>query len=155
MLLSTRLVQRIEQHAEELTEGVVEDLQTNPRTASFHAVSRPELRRRAYEVYRHLGAWLAGKNEDAIENFHADLARRRFAEGVPLCDLVYSLLLKKYRLRDYIRSSRLADSAVDLYQEQELQILIGQFFDKGIFYAVKAYEGELASRQAAAELPAR
>jgi hypothetical protein len=155
MLLSTRLVQRIEEHADELTEGVVEELQLNKRTSSFHTLSRQEIHRRAYGVYRNLGDWLAGKNEEAIEKFHMELARRRLAEGVPLHELVCSLLLKKYRLRDYIRSSRLADSAVDLYQEQELQILIGQFFDKGIYYAVKTYETELASQQTMDELPVR
>jgi hypothetical protein len=34
----------------------------------------------------------------------------------------------------------LVDSAVELYQEQELHRVLDHFFDKAIFYTVRAYE---------------
>jgi len=48
--------------------------------------------------------------------------------------------LTKYHLRDYIRAAGLVDSAMDLYQALELQRMLGQFFDKAIYYTVRAYE---------------
>jgi hypothetical protein len=36
------------------------------------------------------------------------------------------------------------DSAVELHQERELRRLIGHFFDRAIYYAVKAYQNEAA-----------
>jgi hypothetical protein len=38
----------IEDHAEQLTGGVVRDLQSNPRTAAYHQLSQDELHERAY-----------------------------------------------------------------------------------------------------------
>jgi hypothetical protein len=34
----------------------------------------------------------------------------------------------------------LVDSAVELHQEQELHHVLGQFFDKAIYYTIRAYE---------------
>jgi hypothetical protein len=36
------------------------------------------------------------------------------------------------------------DSAVELHQEAELRRLVGHFFDEAIYFAVKAYEREVA-----------
>ena len=38
----------------------------------------------------------------------------------------------------------LMDSAVELHQERELRRLVANFFDKAIYYTVKAYEHEAA-----------
>ena len=140
MILSSILVQKIENHAEELTRGVIEDLRTNPKTPSLHELSARELHDQSHEVYRNLSRWLTQLSEDAIEAFYYSLAKLRYEEGIPLHEIVYALILKKYHLRDYIRTSGMVDSAVDLLQEQELHHLIGCFFDKAVFYTVKGYE---------------
>jgi hypothetical protein len=149
-MLSFRLVKAIESHAEQLTRGVVHDLQTNPRTPMYHKVSPEQLHHRAHAVYSNLGRWLGEKTDQTIEAFYGELGKQRSAEGIPLCEVVYALLLTKYHLRDYIRASGLIDSAVELYQEQELQRLVGHFFDRAIYYTVKNYECEAASRRAPA-----
>lgn len=149
-MLSVRLVRMIEDHAEELTRGVLDDLQTNARTPAYHKLSREELHHRAYEVYRNLGRWLGHKTDELIEAMYSELGKKRCAEGVPASEVTYALILTKYHLRDYIRSAGLVDSAVDLYQEQELHRLVGNFFDKAIYYTVKGYEREAAARWALA-----
>jgi hypothetical protein len=147
-MLSFRLVKAIESHAEQLTRGVVHDLQTNQRTPMYHTVPAEELHHRAHAVYSNLGRWLGEKTDQTIEAFYGELGKKRCAEGIPLCEVVYALLLTKYHLRDYIRTSGLVDSAVELYQEQELQRLVGHFFDRAVYYTVKSYECEAASRRA-------
>jgi hypothetical protein len=139
-MLSARLVRRIEEHAEELTAEVLADLSTNARTHSYHTLSRDELHRRVYDVYRHLGRWLGEETDATIERTYQELGVRRCREHVPLHEVIYALILSKYHLRDYIRSSGIVDSAVDLYQEEELHIRLGRFFDKAIYFAVKGYE---------------
>jgi hypothetical protein len=143
-MLSTRLVQMIEDHAEELTNGVVHDLKSNKRTPHYHHLSQDELHRRTYGVYRNLSHWLSHKTDEAIEVSYNELAKTRFAEGVPLSEIVFALTLTKYHLRDYIRSAGLMDSAVELYQEQELRRLVGSFFDRAIYHTVRGYEHEAA-----------
>lgn len=141
-MLSDRLVRVIEQHADELTHALVDDLQTNRQTPSYHGLSRDAVHGRTYDVYKNLGTWLNSKADQDIAAAYTNLGRRREAEGVPLHEVIYALILTKYHLRDYIRTAGLIDSAVDLYQALELQRRLGHFFDKAIYYTVRAYELE-------------
>jgi hypothetical protein len=143
-MLSVRLVQMIEDHAEELTRELIKDLQGNPRTPHYHHLSPEELHYRTYSVYRNLGHWVGQKTEEPIAANYADLAIRRYGEGVPLEELVFALISTKNHLYSYIRSTGLMDSAVELHQERELRRLIGHFFDRAVYYAVKAYQNEAA-----------
>ena len=139
-MLSDRLVRMIEHHAEELTRALVDDLQSNPRTASYHRLSREAIHDRTYHVYKDLGLWLNSKAEEDIEASYTELGKEREAEGIPISQVVFALTLTKYHLRDYIRAAGLVDSAVELHQEQELHHVLGQFFDKAIYYTIRAYE---------------
>lgn len=143
-MLSARLVRRIEEHAEELTREVLADLSANARTPAYHKLSHDELHRRVYDVYRNLGRWLGEETDDTVQQTYQELGARRWREHVPLHEVVYALILSKHHLRDYIRSSGVVDSAVDLYQEEDLHIRLGRFFDKALYFTVKGYAGEEA-----------
>ena len=143
-MLTIRLVQMIEDHAEDLTQGLIKDLQGNPRTPHYHHLTSDELHYRTYSVYRNLGHWVSQRGEESIAAHYADLAVRRYAEGVPLEELVFALISTKNHLYAYLRTTGLVDSAVELHQERELRRLIGHFFDNAIYYAIKAYEREAA-----------
>ena len=141
-MLSIRLVHMIEDHADELTRGVIRSLQSDPRTPHYHQLTYEELHYRTFSVYHNLGHWLSRNSEEPVETAYSDLAKRRFAEAVPLHEVVFALLILKHHLRDYVRSTGLMDSAMELHQELELQRLAGDFFDKAIYYTVRAYEQE-------------
>jgi hypothetical protein len=145
-MLSTRLVTMIEDHAEELTRGVIRNLKTNSLTAHFQHMSYDEIHHRTYDVYRNLGHWLSHKSDEAIEATYSELGKKRFSEGVPLSQVVYGLILIKEHLRDYVQSSGLLDSALELYQEQELRRLVGHFFDRAIYFTVRGYESQTGHR---------
>jgi len=154
-MLSARLVRMIEDHAEQLTRSFVHDLQSNTQTPSYHHLSHEALHRRVFDVYRNLGHWLGRKTDEALEAAYKELGKQRAAEGIPLNEVVYALILTKYHLRDYIRSAGLVDSAVELYQEQEFHRLVGHFFDLAIYHTVKGYEREAAlGRASSASAPA-
>jgi len=142
-MLSQRLVALIEAHAEEMARQVVGLALTNPRTPHVGRFPSEEMRRRAYEVYHNLGRWLDRQAETAIEETYGKLGRVRANEGIPLEEVVYAQLLIKHHLRHFVRGSGLGDTALDLYQEEELHLLVEQFFDRAIYYTVKGY-GEAA-----------
>jgi hypothetical protein len=144
-MLSDLLIRIIESHAEELTLGAVKKLQSSPRTRCYHGLRQDELYRRVYEVYHDLGGWLGEKTDHAVRTWYSELGEKRFQEGIPLGEVLWSLVLIKYHLRDYVSTSGLADSAIELYRQQELDRLIGQFFDRAVCYTADAYQRE-ASR---------
>jgi len=151
-MLSRRLVQIIEDHAEQLTRDLIDDLRSNNRTPHYHQLSREELHLRTYDVYRNLGRWLNDETESAIESSYIQLGKKRFAEGIPLNEIVYSLGLIKNHLLEYIHFSGMADSAVELHGDRELQRLVGRFFDKAVYYTVRGFEQEAGWQHPSASL---
>jgi len=139
-MLSARLVQVIEAHAEQLTHGLIDDLLSNRHTSHYHQLAREELHDRIYDVYHNFGRWLSNETESAIESSYTHLGRKRFAEGIPLNEIVYSLGLIKHHLLDCIQFSGMIDTAMDLHGDRELQRLVGRFFDKAVYYTVKGFE---------------
>jgi hypothetical protein len=139
-MLSARLVQIIEDHAEQLTRGLIDDLLSNNRTLHYHHLTREELHYRTYDVYRNLGHWLSNETEAAIESSYTQLGKERFAEGIPLREIVYSLAQIKHHLQEYIHLGGMIDSAVDLHGDRELHRLVGRFFDEAVYYTVSGFE---------------
>ena len=59
----------------------------------------------------------------------------------------YVTLIMKRRTKGWgIRASAPADSAVELYRQQELDRLIGQFFDRAVCYAAEGYQRDASLR---------
>jgi len=134
------LMRLIETHANDLTESLMKDVRVNPRTASLHEVAEAELTARGFDLYHNLGRWLGERNEDEIEATYRENGRRRFREGVPLSELVCALILMKQHLWDFIRENDLPETATNLYGEEQLEMMVGQFFDKALYHAVRGYE---------------
>ena len=71
---------------------------------------------------------------------------------MPLSQVIYALIQSKTHLIDYIRSARAFESAVELYELQELRHLVSNFFDRAIYYTVCGYERERALPYALSEV---
>jgi len=145
-MLSDRLVQIIQDHAGELTQGVLNDLAKNPSTAAYHMLPRTELHNRVYDVYRNLGQWITEKAEGPVSSTYMALGRTRRAEEIPLQQVVQALIVTKRHIVSYVRSSLPVDTAVELHQEEELNLMLGRFFDNAIYFTVKGYEQASAER---------
>jgi hypothetical protein len=152
-----RLIELIETHADGLTQAALKDLATNPRTRSFHLVPRDELEARTFATYHNLGKWIGDPSEGAVRAEYESWGAKRFRQGIPLSEIVYALILIKHHLRQFVRDHGLIELSgdrvasgevigVQLYGIQELNYLVGEFFDRAMYYLTRGYEEE-ASRQ--------
>lgn len=160
-MLAVRLVELIETHAERLTQAALKDLATNPRTRSFHLVPHHELEARVFATYHHLGKWIGAPNDDAVRADYESWGARRFRQGIPISEIVYALILVKHHLRQFVRDHGLVAFSgdrvvgedligVQLYSIQELNYMVGDFFDRAMFYLARGYETEAGHRAAPA-----
>lgn len=148
-MLSRRLVTMVEDHAEQLTDGLIAELKHNPRTTEYHKLPDAEIHHRVFSVYHDLGEWLGTEAESLVEAHYSELGKNRAAENVPLSQVLYALIKTKTHIFDYVRRAGLFDSAMDLYQLQEFRRLVNNFFDKANYYTARAYEDEMALHLAA------
>jgi hypothetical protein len=144
MMFSYRLVRLIESHADALAASLEAKVQTNPQISHFLTIPTHELRERVYEIYRHLGEWLLGKNELDIEHRYRDIGARRARQHVPLSEVVQAIVLTKENLWEFLKSEAVMDRAVEIMGELELLQMLEMFFDRAIYYAAVGYEHEVA-----------
>ncbi len=139
-MLSTRLIQMIEAHAEELTRGLIQQLKTHPHTPAYRRLSDTEIHNRTYTVYKNLGAWFVGKPREEIQRAYEELGQRRCQEGIPLHEVIYALILTKKNLLIYVSTHGLGGTALEIYAEQELVNKVDQFYNDAIYYTAVGYE---------------
>ncbi len=150
-MLAIRLIQLIENHAKSLTQEAMQDVLTNENTMSFQRVPKAELEPRIASLYQNLGKWLGDPNDDDIRQEYEAWGRTRFRQGIPFSEIVYVLMLTKRHLRKFIRDHGLITFSgdrvtpdelvpVELYAIQEFNYLVGDFFDRALYYLVRGYE---------------
>jgi hypothetical protein len=139
-MIALRLVRLIERHADELAEELIEKLRVSAHTSDMEKVPEGELRSRIHEILQHLGEWLLTKTGSDIEMRYRDLGTRRAAQGVPLADFCWAIVLTKEHLRGFLQRQGFLRSPVEIYGELELLQLLDQFFDRALCYAAEGYE---------------
>jgi hypothetical protein len=159
-LLSARLIELIRTNAEHLTRDVLKDYAINPRMRHWSVVPGPELEQRVINTYRNLGNWISDPREEAVQAEYEEWGRKRYRNGIPLSEVVFAVILLKNHLRKYIREHGLVEHSRDrhaseeilpvhLYGIQELNYLVGDFFDKALYHLARGYEMEAKAAQGA------
>ena len=143
-MISAKLIELIEIHAERLTADVAQDLHVNERTRAFR-VPIGELRSRLFDIVHHLGNWIGDPQNARVQAEFEEWGRRRFGQGIPLSQIVYGVLLLKQHLGRYIRDNGIVDASfprvegdyvlpMHLHSLQELSGRVGDFFDAAIYH---------------------
>ena len=114
---------------------------------SFRSIPVHELRERVYEIYRHLGDWLLGKNQVDIEQRYREIGARRASQKVPLAEVIQVIILTKDNLWDFLKSEAVADRAVEIMGELELLQMLEQFFDRAIYFAAIGYQEQVENEK--------
>ena len=139
-MLAYRLVRLIENHSERLSETLLARLKDCEKCSAFRKVPADEFRQRVYEIYQHLGEWLLGKKEEDIATRYAQIGARRAAQGVPLSQLIYAIVLVREHLWEYLKHEAAVEKPVEVFGELEMLQLLEQFFDKALYWAAIGYE---------------
>ncbi len=141
-----RLIHLIQYHSENLAASLVRQVQMSDRAESYRNVSPEELKQRVFEIYRHVGEWLLNKSETEIEERYRAIGARRVEQNVALSELVWVIVLTKRNLWMYIDDVSVPGRAVDVFEKQEVQVRLDQFFDEAIHAAVAGYEAAAQRR---------
>jgi hypothetical protein len=140
MMLAHRLVGLIEAHSEELATGLLEKVQSSPLLTDHWRVPIEELKQRVCEVYQSLGDWLLDKQAYEIKARYKEIGARRAAQHVPLCELIWAIVLTKENLWEFLELEAVLDRPVEVFAELEILRLLDQFFDRSQYYAALGYE---------------
>lgn len=140
MMMLYRLIRLIETHSEALAACLLDRVQNSKVTQGYQNVPTEDLKERVYEIYRHLGEWLTGKDEFDLERRYMKIGARRACQGVPLSQVIWAIVLTKENLWEFIKKESVLERPVEVFGELEMLQSLEQFFDRAIYYASVGYE---------------
>lgn len=141
-MLAGRLVRLIEKNSERLSRELSEKVWNSPRCSDLHKVPPDELRARTHEIYQNLSNWLMDMTELEIEMRYTDLGVRRAGQGVAFSHFLWAITATREHMVDFVKREGFSDSPIELHGELELMHILGQFFDRALYYAAVGYERE-------------
>src|SRR3954463_12150186 len=96
IMISAKVVELVEIHANRLSKDAARDLATNPRTPGFRHVPSEELEQRVFQIFHHLGKWIDDPKSAKVEAEFSDWGRLRFEQGTPVSEIVYAIIVLKH-----------------------------------------------------------
>src|SRR5579864_1987255 len=133
-MIALRLVQLIENHSEELAEGLTKKLLSSERTRDLQKLPASE--------------WLLTKTEHDVETVYKALGARRAGQGISMAGLTWAILLTKEHLWSFLEWEGVHGGLHNVFGELELLRLLDQFFDRAVYYATEGYEEAISTRAA-------
>src|SRR5215470_8770420 len=140
MMLAYYFVRLIETHSDALASKLLNKVQQSGSTRAYSGVLSFVMQKTVYEIYEHLGEWLLGKKEVDIERRYREIGARRYHQQVPLNELIWAIVLTKQNLWEFLTWESIVDGPMRVFGELEVVQIVGQFFDRAIYYAAMGYE---------------
>lgn len=141
-MLYNRFIRLIENHAESLTKSWVQEVKTNEATKSYRNFSDATLHDSVYNIYSRLGYWLK-KEESTLEDiaeYFVMLGREREKQGFKLSEVIYSIILARVELWNYVSNQGVIEDGMELQRALEFSQRLNYFFDKAIYFSTVGFE---------------
>jgi hypothetical protein len=142
-MLSSKLVQLIEGHWEEITAHLIAQIRKHPDMPNLSRKTDAELRDWSRHILQDLGYLLSASKAQEVRRRFEVLGRTRYEESIPLHEAVLRFHILKNAIIGFIHDQGFPMSAMHLYAEEELELRIGRFFDDCLYHVVRGYESAL------------
>jgi len=140
-MLSDKLIKLIEDNAEKLTARWITDVMSNTSTPGYKNFSREELHSKVFDVYQRLGHWLEGSTtKKEVAMHYTRVGRTRSLEKFKLSEVIYSTILAKRHLIQFIDEQGFFHDMYGARIQLEFHDRINVFFDKIIFFETIGFE---------------
>lgn len=139
-MISTRLVQLIESHGDQIIDRVAEQIHREPEMTHGNSVLQYELRGLGQELLNHLGDWLSSGAFYDLARRYERLGTVCYERAIPLHQALRGLNLLREKMLDVAQEHMISNSSVELYAEEELERRLGRFFDRLVIQMARGFE---------------
>ncbi len=145
-ILLNRFVQLVEKDHQAITNYFMNDLLKNPDTPAYKNMERERLYETSDMIYRDLSQWISKDfDKTKIRDRYTKLGRERLDAAVPFSQVQKALVLQKRHLWLYVMD-KLYDDKTAYMEALELNNRVALYFDRAVFYVLKAYEEQLGRK---------
>jgi hypothetical protein len=140
-LISTRLVQAIESHGDQILDRVVAQINSDPEIVTHGSfIQEYELNGLCRDLLLHLGDCLSSGSAYALADRFASLGTLCFQRRIPLHRALRGMFLLREKMLDVAQEHMISNSSVELYAEEELERRLGRFFDRLAMGLARGFE---------------
>jgi hypothetical protein len=140
--LSDRLMQFSADHAPQIAEQWYKSLSSNPKTHAFRSMKKEVCLRHSEYIYKNLNhLFFADNCENAVANFldMDGFVEDHYARGIPLDQVIYSVILLRRHLWLYAEAQSLYNGFEDMMQMIDNVNRVLLVFDYLIFITASKY----------------
>jgi hypothetical protein len=142
-MLSTKLVQLIEENWEEIASRLIVAIRKHPDMKNLARLPDVDLKEWCQQVLENLGHLLTATNEEEVERRYRIFGKLRFEENIPLHEAVLRFHILNDKVIGFIHEQGFTMNALELYAEEELEHRMGRYFDACVYHIVRGYEEAL------------
>jgi len=147
-----KLLDLTEHQAEEIAKRWCKSVRTNSRTPSYHTLPEEKCLPQAVSFYKNLKRlYFSEKPYQEVWLYFSRFAEERHAEGIPLYEAVYALIMMRRHIWLYAEFQALFMTAVDMHQAIDSINRVILLFDHAMYILTQKCN-ELTRRQFAEEL---
>ena len=139
-VFADRLLNLADRRAEAIAERWCKSVKKNPRTPSYHSLPDDECLSQAVSCYKNLKQmYHSEKPYEEASVYFTRYAEARHAEGIPLHESIYALLMVRRHIWLFAEIEALFVSAVDLHQAIECINRVVLLFDYAVCILAQRY----------------
>jgi len=146
-MISNELAAIIKNEINSLTKKWAEEIKKSDYMDRYRNLDNDELFHRGETLYLNMISWLEeGASNVEIEGYFHGIGIERIKEGFSLTEINYAIYLLKVILNDYLATNKELISSTDSSNAFEINAILNNYFDLGIFFVTRGYSQELFSR---------
>ena len=146
-MITNELAASIKKEISSLTSKWAEEIKKSEYMDKYKNLDADELLGRGEILYLNMISWLEeGASNVEIEGYFQGIGVERIKEGFSLTEINYAIYLLKVILNDYLATNKDLISSTDSSTAFEINAILNNYFDLGIFFVTRGYSQELFSR---------
>jgi len=143
-MITTSLIDLIKSNSGKIASKWSRAIITSNFTKTYRKFPEQELIKLGVSVYINLVKWLEKEIViKVVEDIYVKIGKKRYLEGFPLCEVLYSLNMVKRELWNFVQAEGFISGSLQVYQAMDLLIMIYRFFDSASFYLTRGYHEAL------------
>jgi hypothetical protein len=146
-MLCPGLVQTIEDHREAIAQSAVEEIRGDPAFRRMSTLPESYLCSLAERAVESFQMWIDQTDRKILASKFQESGRARFKEEIPLPELVRAVTVWRQRTISYLRNRGFANSALDIYIEEELEYDLTEFYEFALYHLVLGYDEACKARR--------
>lgn len=139
-MIGGRLLRKIEMNWARIAIAVTVARNHDPDLPHYRNLSDEEIHERLLDLTKNFIEWTNTKDDSRLAAHFESLGRRRYAEQIPLHEVIQKLTMIKRAIRTYASEQNYFLTATEIYNELELIRTMESYFEFVVVRVAKGYE---------------